>query len=247
MQSISTRRTQFLENVLAHFTTPDRAASIHGDLLEMSHGRNSLWFTAAYLRILTASALPHTAAWFGSYAVGCLIMYLASTLWPTWRLEAPKTPVNLFMYSDAMGFFAVLFFLPLSFGTTYLLARFGRQDPLAKFAAALGVVSALPFLLLPFPWVLFLCGACNLILLVGALFIQAYRRALTILAASSATACLTFFVMVLLLKPVDFAGPYYVRFIVVTLTGLPTMLAFTTVATRMHKRLFRTQTQTLLA
>jgi hypothetical protein len=249
MHTISTRSSHFLENTLARFTTRERASAMLGDLLEMSESHSTSWFYVSFMRLLAATAWPRTIAWFGSYLVGCVFLYLAGNLWPQWR-HTPHALPSLSVFSDSVGLLSILLVLPLSFSATYLACRYGVRDRMTQLAVTLAAVSILPFLLIPFPFLLLISGAFVLTLMLAALFTSTSRRALVILATSSISAGLLMmatFVLFTLIYPTTVFQHPYLRFAVVNGSGLIALCVFTSVSGWMHKRLFHKTEETQFA
>jgi hypothetical protein len=185
-------RLKLLERVLARFTTPDRAASILGDLLETSHTKGKLWFWVSFARVLLSLAWRAPAAWFGAYAAGGMLFVSMVNHDPLWNSVGFKDV-------DPSGLVTVLSFcfvgipgIALWFIAPYAALRFGLSDRFTQLAVSLFAVTTLALLptrlhgMLP-------AGAVLLVASITAgLLLPAWRRQVIDLLATVAIGSLGF-------------------------------------------------------
>jgi hypothetical protein len=175
-------KTTPAEWLLARVTTPDRAAAIMGDLVEMAAIRGRLWFWTAYARTIFSLCWRTPVAFLAGYAAFQLaasgIEYCILHTPFAWQTAMRSGPFA------AMGPLVATVPLVLWFMLPYGLIRYGRRDKFVLLAGASALLASVAFLdprlLSPIPAIA--VSAVTLTLLA----IPAWRRAVVVLLATMA-------------------------------------------------------------
>jgi hypothetical protein len=170
------------EALLARITTPERAAAILGDLLELSATRGRLWFWTAYARTLLSLGWRTPVALVGAYAC-------AKSYWVFTAIQASSHWLVRWLPRANPRYFSYFWTLPLTtmlqglvFLLPFVLVRFGPRDRLTRLACV--------FFLLSLPLSgnrisgLYLVGGLTAIAVPAALCLRDWRRPMTVLAVA---------------------------------------------------------------
>jgi hypothetical protein len=177
---------KLLEGTLARFTPRDRAASILGDLTELSATRGRLWFYAAYTRTLIALAWRTPVALLCAYAFSSWVAIAAFTtihgLFRSYYRHHPTASMAVWPKPFGDALIALWFVLP------FVLVRFGLRNRIALLASSIFVLT-IPYFSLRSPGVNLAAIATTAIVL-AALCMSTWRRPMIVLAATVAPVAL---------------------------------------------------------
>ncbi|HEY1501072.1 MAG TPA: hypothetical protein VGF88_15960 [Acidobacteriaceae bacterium] len=138
--------TRIAERLLSCVTTPARAASQVGDLLELSRSRGTLWFWRAVLGNAAHGGVRFMMAFASAFACSQTI----AMLWAHGILG--NQPDRNSVYTVGLLVLAPICAVPV-----FLLLRFGWRDDHARFSLLFALVAAISFLCYPhtgFRWTL---------------------------------------------------------------------------------------------
>jgi uncharacterized protein (TIGR03435 family) len=180
-------KLELLEATLSHYTPPDRAASILGDLLETAQTKGRLWFWFSFIRVLGSLAWRVPVALLGAYAVGGTLIALMMTHDPLW-LDADFRHVNPSGTIATSAFMVVAVpGMALWFVAPYAALRFGLRDRVGQLALVLLTVTTLTLLFGKYSTALVAGAAVLITLVVSALFRCDWRK--PVVALSLAVGC----------------------------------------------------------
>jgi hypothetical protein len=184
-----------LEAILARFTPRDRAASILGDLTELSATRGRLWFYAAYTRTLIALAWRTPVAFAFAFIS---LRFLFTVVLP--GLAAHRMPhlrdaglfgqynrhIRLITWNISIVTAQCLWFV-----LSYVAIRFGLRNRLAQLTGVL-LLLALP-VYTSRPWLMDLSAILTAAVIACAFLLPPWRKSMLVLAATCLTATATAF------------------------------------------------------
>jgi hypothetical protein len=198
---------KLLEAILARFTPRDRAASILGDLTELSATRGRLWFYAACARTLIALAWRTPVAFLIAVAGvwlsfrGIILMQHAMHLrlsgeglfrgYNTLQRIAPWRPPMRMRILQGECYF-------LFFALPFALVRFGVRSRLTQLAFALLLLALPIYSLRAMP--MDLAVVFTVVAIVAAIFLPLWRRPMIALAAAGIAPEIFWYLLHLILR-----------------------------------------------
>jgi hypothetical protein len=183
-----------LEAILSRFTPRDRAASILGDLTELSVTRGRLWFYAAFTRTLIALAWRTPMA----FALAFISLRLLFTIilpalgahrMPHLRDGGLFGPIQNRHLRLITWNISIVTAQCLWFVLSYVAIRFGLRNRLAQLTGVLLLI-ALP-VYTSRPWLMDLSGIMTAFAMAVALLLPPWRKSMLVLAATCLTAIAT--------------------------------------------------------
>jgi len=171
------RSASIAERIVGRFTSEERAASIVGDLLELTPQKGSLWFWLSFSRVVLALAWRRALAFVAALVVGAMVfggMQVTDAMGAHRFLSGQYPWMNLFWVLSSIVFFVL----------AYTAIRYGLRDRVAQLTLALTIV-ILAFIRYHYygqqPEILVACIALSLCVVVASLLNSERRRAALVL------------------------------------------------------------------
>jgi hypothetical protein len=233
-------RAQWAEWILARCTDRSRAASIVGDLLEMTAERGSVAFWFSVARITISFVWLRTLAFVAAFYVGLFSMTeFRERLYGTHWVHIPP---NRWVPPIALVWLAIL----LCIAASYAVIRYGPRDPFAQLAAAFCCLMTLTIISRWKPIVTVMCIALAFSVLVVSVRSVRWSRALVALVVALAFGFVGSFVALQLqTMSLDVFAPYAVPRWVEVCYQVLTIWTVTTSCAWAHKRIIQRDQETL--